>query len=554
MGNKKVAPNRVPKFAGKVGCSQGWVPAILLVRGGASHLRGISKANLLSIVLFGILFGALLLPIYATDLTQGETRKKAVVIPIYGEITLTQSAFVKRAVESAKNQKVDIVIFEIDTPGGAGDAMSMISVDIDKLGKIPSVAFIHPGGTSPISGAFSAGAYIALSTRRIYMSKGTAIGAAKPILMGAGGAVSELPESIEEKFVSAYREKFAAVAEKNGYPRNLAIKMVDRNWDVYEVKEEGQDGKRRYLTPQEIERERQDGKKFVYVSNEQVIPKGKLLTLSAEKAKEYGIATRIIENRSEIYKDFGIDNPIETQESFTWSENLAGFLTQPLLQTLLLIIGILGIWISIKTGDFGIFTAISIVAFAVLFFGSYVTGLADSTEMLIVVGGIILILLELFVIPGTSIPAIVGINCVFLGLILMLMPGIGVPDFSKEPWLAKNLMIAIIQILFAFISSALVFLTIGRYMPGIPFFSKFVLKTELQESKDLYLKNSHLLISKEGVARTSLRPSGKVEIDGNIWDVVADGAFIENGKKVKVIYVEGSRIVVEEVHEPSQAS
>lgn len=506
------------------------------------------KGKVLSFIIVGLsLFS--FININARSSQTNETGRKVLIAPIDGEIDISQAAFIKRVIKVAKSWQADFVIFEIDTPGGRVDAMSMIGTYIDSLGEIPSIAFIRPGKDSSTGGAaFSAGAYIAMSCKRIYMCPGTVIGAATPILISPGGPV-ELPEPIQEKFVSAYREKFGAVAEKNGYPKNLAIKMVDRDWEISEVIIEG---KKHFLTKTEIEQAQLSGKKIDYVSINPALNlgKGKLLTASANLAVECGIAKNIIQSRSEIYKDYGIDNPIEKEEEFTWSENFAGFITQPGIVMLLLFAGILGIWITIKMGGFGTFTVISIICLGLYFFGEYLAGLAEMPEILLFITGIILLILEIFIIPGIGIAAIAGVVCIFAGLILTLLPGgIDLPDFKKEPWQMETLMSAVGKVLLAFVASALGFLAIVRFMPGLPLLSKFVLKTALSTANGYAttVKEGQGIISKHGIVITPLRPAGKIEIEGHTIDVVAEGDFIAKGEEVEVIHVEGTRIVVAKV-------
>ena len=478
----------------------------------------------------------------AQELKQ-QDKKTVLIVPINGEIDSSQSALVRRCISIAKSKKVDMVIFEIDTPGGRIDYMSIISTDIMSLGNnIPTVAFIRPLGESVIPGAISAGALVSMSCKRIYMYPGTVIGAATPVMVGAGGAAA-IPESYENKIISAARASFGSVAYTNGYPKSLAIAMVDPDIEVFEVTI---DGKKLYLTRQEIEKYQQEGKSFE-VPQYPVKEKGKPLTATAVDAFNYGIATKVINSREEIYKDYNFTNPIEIREEITWSEGLAGFITSPGISMLLLAIGIMGLWITLKMGAFGIATGVSIFCFALLFFGGYLSGLAEAPEILLVVVGIILIALEIFVIPGTGIPAILGVIFTFAGLIFIMLPGgIRIPDFEKEPWMAKDIMSAIGEVLVGFVVSLMGFLTIVRFLPNVPLFNKLVLKTELvtEGGYTAAVSGEAGLTSKVGIVVTSLRPAGKVEIDGKTIDAVADGEFINKGESVKVIQVEGTRVVV----------
>lgn len=464
--------------------------------------------------------------------------KKVMIIPIDGEIDDSQAALIRRATDRAKKEKADLVIFEINTPGGEGEAMLSICDQISNLAPIPTVAFVRRSESSPYDAAYSAGAFIAFSCKKIYMDPQSVIGAAAPIMMGPGGIV-ELPE----KFISAFRKKMAAIAEVNGYPKNLAMAMVDKNWnETFKIEVNGE---RKYWTKAEVEEyERDHPGVMIDVPIYPVQTKGQLLTATATEALQYGIVTRIITQRSEIYSDYGITNPIEIKEAFTWSEGLVGWLTDGTVRFILIAVGILGIWVEMKTPGFGVPGVVGILAFAVVLFGHYLAGLAEAPEIGLVILGLLLIVVELFVIPGTGLFAVGGILCFFVGLILSLsFQGFSWPqgDFAWE-----SLQGPAFTVFGSFILASLVVFALLRFLPHVPVFSRMALQTEITstsaDAPEVHMPKD--LVSKRGVSITDLRPAGKVEIGGTTMDVTTRGEFIEKGEAICIIQVEGNRIVV----------
>lgn len=470
--------------------------------------------------------------------TNDAGRPLVYIIPVEGEVNYSLAAFIKRSVAEAEAKNADMILLEIDTPGGyVGDMLKISSELVSSIiseSRRPVVAFIRPRGKEIMGGAYSAGALISLSCKKIYMYPASVIGAAAPV----GGDGKE----VGEKYVSAFRTKFAAVAEQNGYPKNLAIAMVDKDWEVYEAVV---DGKKEYLTMLEIEELKGQGKTMT-LSSYPVVEKGKILTLTVKEAIKYGIATGETTSRKEIYDQHGIRNPREVEVQYSWSEDLVNFLQSPGISMLLSIIGILGIWIAFQAGMItpGI---VGVTAFAILISSNYLIGLADVAEIALIVVGLILIGLEIFVIPGFGIAGIAGILCFIAGLVLSNI-NFTLPTGSYD-WeiLGKTIGATIIALGVAAAGA----LMIIRFLPHVPLFKRLELRsaidgTSVGDASAMPL-GGHLL-GRMGTAETILRPSGKIAVDGITIDVVAEGnEFINRGERVKIVHVEGARIVVTRV-------
>ncbi len=459
---------------------------------------------------------------------------KVIIVPIVGEIGAKNTALVRRAAARVRAEKPDLVLFEIDTPGGGYDYMITMGEEIMRLAPVPTAAWIRPplGEGLMMGGALSAGVYIAVSCKKLYMHPGTVIGASTPIMVTPVG-----PVPVGEKILSAAREKFRARAEQNGYPGDLIVAMVDEQLEIFEIV---LDGKRRYVTEGEIEKLKDQGRRFE-VPTVPFDSKVKLLTLTDRQVAETGMG-KVADSRRAIYEEYGLDSPAEEVLDFTWSEEYVSFITSGAVRTVLLILGVLGIWLEFKTPGFGLPGILGIAAFAVLLFGHHLAGLAEVPEILLVFVGVALLAVEIFVLPGTGLFAIGGILCVFAGFILSFQ-FFTLPDVKGQPWQVDTLVNSVGQVIVAFAGAAIGFAAALRFLPKVPVLGRLVLQAEIAGTAPAP-PQAPALVGRMGHAVTPLHPGGKIEVDGQVHDVVADGEFVAQGEPVEVLRVEGMRIVV----------
>jgi membrane-bound serine protease (ClpP class) len=204
-------------------------------------------------------------------------------------------------------------------------------------------------------------------------------------------------------------------------------------------------------------------------------------------------------------------------------------------------IGLIGIYTEIKTPGWGLPGTVALISLALFFGSSYILQLASIMEILLFVAGVILLALEIFVIPGFGITGILGIIFIVASLFLSLMGSQPFVDWSQVS-------IAIFQLAGALVLSLLIFMVLIKYLPKSSAFSKLVLaEAESADKGFVSYPSDKALIGKEGIALTDLRPAGLAEFNGERIDVVADWDYIVKGKKIKVIRVEGIKVVVKEV-------
>lgn len=453
----------------------------------------------------------------------GETGSTVYVIPIHGVIELGVSGFVERVCREVKANNVDLVILDIDTFGGRVDAATQIVDSLTNLGDIETVAFVT-------GDAWSAGALIALSCKIIIMTPGSSIGSAEP----RGGAIGE--ELTDEKTVSAIRAKFKAVSERNGHSEKLASAMVDKDIELVLVKI---DDKIEILTSEEWQGKDKKYKKKAK-SHTILSPKGKLLNLTANEAKKLGLAKEVLEGRDELLRFLGMQDAEVIDCKLLWSEVLVRFITHPIVSSLLLTIGFLGLIFELKMPGWGLSGTLGLISLALFFWGHYLVGLANWIEIVLFLIGVGLLLIEIFIIPGFGITGGMGIVLILVSLFLALI---------KHPFHIprQELIGAFYIIAYAFVMSLVIGIIGLKWLPRSWLWRRLVLVHTEEASKGYTQAGLERFIGKQGRTVTPLRPSGKIEVDAEFLDVVTEGDFLDKGVLVKVVSVEGNRVIVRKV-------
>jgi membrane-bound serine protease (ClpP class) len=436
----------------------------------------------------------LLTGLAAGGLPSAQTSRPLVyVVPIEGMIDLGLAPLLARTIREAEQAGAAAVVLDINTLGGRVDA-AIVMRDALLQARVRTIAFVNPR-------AISAGALLALATETIVMTGGGTIGAAMPVL-GGGSA----PHAADEKSVSYLRKEFAATAERRGRPAKFAEAMVDVDVEIPDV-----------------------------------VAKGKLLTLTASEAMGHQVVEFQADTLDAALDGVGLGAADLRRTSQTWAETLVRFLTNPILASVLMTVGLLGILVEIRTPGFGFPGVIGLLSFAVLFWGHWIVQLAGWEELLLLAAGTLLIGAEVFVIPGFGIAGIAGIVALVAGLGMTLV-GAGATTSMVIGAFGR----VAISVLLA-LSGGLVLL---RVLPHLPYGRRFVLNENM--TADLGYATAPATdrswLGRTGTAVSALRPAGIAEIAGTRLDVVSDGGFIEALTVIEVTRVDGNRIVVRQRH------
>ena len=464
---------------------------------------------------------------FSGDLLYASQKKQKVyIIPVSGTVEPGMAAYVKRALEEIKDETDAVFVFKMDTFGGRVDAALEIVDTISNVPKGKTIAFVEKR-------AISAGALIALSSNLLFMKENTIIGDCAPIIQTKEGQ-----KMAGEKIQTVLRAKFRALAKKNNYPVVLAESMVTIDMEVYRVVMDGQPS---FMDKKAFDDLTEDEKKKIS-SKKTIIAKGELLTMDDEEAFDLGFSQKSVKDIDEVLSILGYESTqiITIEES--WSETLVRFL-QPFLPVLMLI-GIGAIYTEIKAPGFGIPGIVGIICLGLVFFGQYMVGLADYTELLLLMIGVLLLGVEVFVLPGFGVAGITGLIVIATGLVLSFQ-GFVIPDPSF-PWEGALLMKNLAMVLGSFMLAFLISLFMIRFvLPGV---SKIVKGPYLEAT----LSNSHvdatialgLKPGDTGIAHTFLRPSGKVMINNKKIDAITQGEFIEQGTPVLIDKIEQNHVIV----------
>lgn len=466
--------------------------------------------------------------------------------------------YVKKALETYKASKPIFVILELNTPGGEVFAAQEISdalKELDTQYNIPVVAYIN-------NWAISAGAMLAYSCRFITTSKDGSMGAAEPVIQGETGKM----EAASEKVNSAIRVDFANRARFFNRNPYIAEAMVDK--DSFLVLRHGM-----------IIRLDNEEQVHKYGPDADIVisPKGKLLTLGADKMLEYGVADLIIpptktnqitaqEKESgkwpadkmalfhlPFFKD--IPNAVVDSYRMDWKTRFFVFLATPIVSSLLFLGLIVGAYLEINSPGVGIPAAVAFTCLFLIIISSFSLEIANWLELILLLVGLIVILVELFVLPTFGLLGFIGVIFFLAGLFGMMIPGISSVSFELDTqtfnaagevflhrlaWLCGTL-----------VAAFLIIAILARYVtPKFAAFRRFVLSGSEQTG---YIAGDNPAdlppVGSRGEAASTLRPSGKIIIKDAIYDAVSSGAFIERGSPIEVVQLDGSVIIVRAMSE-----
>lgn len=413
---------------------------------------------------------------------QHATAQSVYTVSIKEDIGANSWRTMKKAMEQAELNEAEYLLIDLNTFGGALNFADSMRSSLLNENRMKSIVYVN-------NNAASAGALIALASDYIYMQSGASLGAAS--------VVNQSGEIMPEKYQSYMRGLMRATAEAKGRDPKVAEAFVDPSVSVPAFKEEG-----------------------------------KLLTLTTSEAIEAGIAEKSVKSNVDIYADLGIDQPEVIEHQITWVDQIIGFLINPLVSGLLIMGIIGGIYFELQTPGIGFAFIVALICGVLFFAPLWLQGLADHWEIALFVVGVILIALEIFAIPGFGVAGISGIILMLCGLAFSMVANDYFDFKLTQPGLLMNSFIIVIG---AMVLTIVLMVVFGRNILQSTAFKKLVLQDE-QRSEEGYTSSvaKQNLINKQGIARTVMRPSGKIEIEGVWYDAIALDSYIEAGETIVV--------------------
>lgn len=468
------------------------------------------------------------------------------VIDIRNEIGSGLGTYISDGIQTAEMAGADAIVFDVDTPGGRVDSAVNIIRSIQDT-QVPTLAFVNRQ-------AISAGAMISIACNQIVMTSGGTIGDSAPVNIQG--------QEVGEKAISYIQGTIRATAERENRNPDIAEAMVDKELVLVKLA----DGQIIKLLPEEYITREEEGEAM-----EILCAQGKLLTLSTQQALDYGFADAQAETLTDLLAQYEIvevdgtklplteDGIAQRQQDFgseinrlktlagariteveaTLADRVVFFITNPLISSLLLSLGILGIFIEIRTPGFGIPGFLGLLCVGLFFGGHMLTKIGAEWAFLLFLIGIGLIALEVFVIPGFGVAGILGIT-LMLGSVFFV--------FDKAYEFRTAVMWLSVSVI---LSGGLVILA-AFLLPETQLFRRLALSTVMDTQMGYHSSSSEdfqAYLGQSGTALTPLRPSGTARIANNRVDVVTVGDFIAQDSTVKVVSVEGPKVFVEAVED-----
>jgi len=475
---------------------------------------------------------------------------KAAIIPCEGMIDQALFYSIKRRTGIALNDGADYLIYQISTYGGLVDAADDIAKYLiqDAAARAHTVAYVA-------TEAISAGALISVSCEDILMRENTTIGDAAPITMGG-----KLEGVEREKAESFMRAAFQRAAEANGYPELLLRAMVSIQIEVHRVRNL-QTGEYEFFEGDNLPK---DPNRYDIEHAEEIVGDDELLTLTAPRAREYGIARAVVKDADDALaflanRDGVVFRGPPQVLVPSWSEHLVSWLNSPAVMGILVMLALLGVYIEFSAPGFGLPGIVAAVCFALILGSKYLVGMANWLEILILFLGIVLLLIELFILPGFGVAGILGIVLILLGLFGMLIRN--APDelpWPETPADWNTLSSGVLSLGLGFGGFLFLAWIVSRYLPKFEFARGLILAptvagrgagSQISMTAPPESTGRGVQIGGVGETITRLRPAGKARFGDAVVDVVATGEFLDKGTKVEILAINGSRVVVRRIEE-----
>ncbi len=451
--------------------------------------------------------------------------RKVYVIPVRDDIMPPLVYVIRRGVKEAMENNADLLVLDMDTNGGRVDTTLDI-IDIIEKFRGDTVTLVNKR-------AFSAGAFIAVGTKKIYMVPGAVIGAAAPIMLSPGGEGAEkMSDTFEKKMTSAVAAQVRATATRNGHNPAVVEAMINKN-------------------------------KGLTIDGETIVKEGEILTLTDQEAEvKHGqppkplLSAGTVDNLAVLLAKLGYADAARIDIKPTGTETLGTWLNA--IAPVLLIIGVVGIYIEFKTPGFGLPGIVGITAFALYFVAGYVSGFSGWAWMIVFLVGLALVIVELFFYPGTVVIGLIG-AVLMLGAIIMALvdvypaapPTIPAPGPVTLPGLPQfpgfeGFQHSMNNLLLAVLGSAVGVWMVSRFLPHTSMYRAIVSNSASGVGTETAMaRQRSAVLGAEGVALSNLRPGGKAQFGDKILDVVTQGDLVAKGARVRVIGFSAAEAVVE---------
>ncbi len=464
---------------------------------------------------------------------------RPVLIRFAGEIDPASERYLDRKLAIARNYGADLLIMEIDSPGGYVDTTEDIAHRLRDIDWAHTVAFVP---AEAISGA----SIISLGCDDIVMGRNARWGDAG-VIFAEGGAFHYAPEKARTALARTVRD----LAAVKGRSPALAEALVDMDLEVFYVTHKPT-GDVFFMSELEIETADHPGDwekgKLVLESR-----KERFLEVNGPRAVELGLASGLADNRLELAKLYQVDELLVLEA--TPLDKTVALLNSWLVVALLLLVGGVSLYFELSAPGITIGGLISGLCFALFFWSTFMGGTAGWLEVILFAAGCVFLIVEIFVIPGFGVPGIAGLLLMLVSLVLARHDFIVPHNREQAARLMSSVWIFLGTAVFLLVAAVLITRRFGR----IPILHRLALQPGVDKDDpgkvEKFARPEQKPRIQEGdwaIADSPLRPAGKVMFGNDYFDVVTEGGFVDKGSQVRVVKVSGNRIVVRQVDEATE--
>ncbi|MFK7742368.1 MAG: NfeD family protein [Planctomycetota bacterium] len=449
---------------------------------------------------------------------------------------------------------VKYVIFRMNEAGAFGESRGDLESLFDRL-QSTDVSTVAVLGGRVTFGA----AELALMCDKVYCLRGAQWGQIDKPEAELEGYLQGDPDEYQAKRWDTAREMLKSRLDRRTTPLRpdavrLALAMADPRMQLFSatVREDGLE-RQRILDAAEMTELSSSGAAII---GENRLPRPLMVT--AEEAETYGLSAGTLQGFDQLADLLAYDRDRMGELTVNWAEKMVEWLE--LLSPFLLVAGFLLLLVELKTPGTGLPGLLGCVFLGLSLFHSYLVGLAEVTEILVFFLGIAAIAVEIFLLPGTVVFGLVGFLCLILSLVLSRQSFVLPSNAVEEQILVTNLG----NLVLLFVVVAVLGFLMWRLLPHVPVFNRLMLpppgsgREPASNSEPSQLAPAYdklvALVGRVGRAATVLRPTGTMEIDRDRIDVVTEGDFVDQGAAVKVLYVQGNRVVVGLQEGPADAA
>lgn len=478
-------------------------------------------------------------------------------LDLHGPITLNTQRFIRAGIQQARRYKADLVVVDIDSPGGGAAESMEIGDMLASITFAPTVAFISREATS-------GGALSAFGCQHIVLQDGATIGDIGVIQYNP---IMDRFQYAPAKIRSILVAKARALNERHGRPADLGEAMVDEFAVVYQNEKNPNLFRLVSMgTPDPRDPDKRQAKddglaKETLPGGWRLIPEsrpGRFLTLTSKRAEQLQLTSATVDGFSSLEQRLGIQGGW-TRKSYGVTDRIVDFLNNFWITGLLLLVGIIAMFIEISAPGISVGGLIALLCFSLFFWSHFAGGTAGWLEVLLFMLGLVFIAAEVFVIPGFGVAGIMGIGLVVSSLVMACLDFL-YPQTSQQ-W--GQLGWSLLTVMTSGMGGVVGIFVALHYLGDIPVLRRFTLQppdmtpdTEAGKKSGVDGPVANLVVTSgrgaglkvgdQGTSESVLRPAGRARIEGRSVDVTADGKFIEPNRSIVIVDVRANRIIVSE--------